>query len=44
VEDDDTSETLHERIKAVERKLYPATVLKVLSELATTGEKRTGGR
>lgn len=26
VEDDDTAESLHERIKAVERRLYPATI------------------
>ncbi len=31
---DDTVETLHERIKAVERRLYPATVLRVLDQLA----------
>jgi phosphoribosylglycinamide formyltransferase-1 len=30
---DDTEETLHERIKAVERVLYPATVAWVLGEL-----------
>jgi len=30
----DTKETLHERIKEVERRLYPATVLAVLGELA----------
>jgi phosphoribosylglycinamide formyltransferase-1 len=35
---DDTVATLHERIKRVERRLYPATVLKMLGELATTGE------
>jgi phosphoribosylglycinamide formyltransferase-1 len=34
----DTEESLHERIKAVERVLYPATVLRVLDELgARTG-------
>ena len=31
---DDTVETLHERIKEVERRLYPATVRQVLAELA----------
>lgn len=35
--DDDTVETLHERIKEVERRLYPDTVLKMLGELATSG-------
>ena len=34
----DTEESLHERIKAVERVLYPATVAWALSEL------RRGGR
>jgi phosphoribosylglycinamide formyltransferase-1 len=38
VADDDTIETLHERIKQVERRLYPATVLKMLGELARTGD------
>jgi len=33
VRPDDTTESLHERIKAVERRLYPATVLRVLAEL-----------
>lgn len=31
--DGDTAEVLHERIKAVERRLYPATVRRVLEEL-----------
>ena len=31
VRSDDTVETLHERIKAVERRLYPATIQEVLS-------------
>jgi phosphoribosylglycinamide formyltransferase-1 len=31
---EDTVESLHERIKVVERRLYPATVLTVLGELA----------
>ena len=30
VHDDDTVETLHERIKAVERKLYPKTLNQIL--------------
>jgi phosphoribosylglycinamide formyltransferase-1 len=30
----DTAESLHERIKAVERRLYPATIKRVLVELA----------
>jgi phosphoribosylglycinamide formyltransferase 1 len=38
VEDGDTVETLHERIKAVERRLYPETVLRVLGELAAVGK------
>ena len=29
----DTVETLHERIKAVERRLYPATVKKMIDDL-----------
>jgi phosphoribosylglycinamide formyltransferase-1 len=33
---DDTAETLHERIKEVERRLYPATVLAMLDQLATS--------
>jgi phosphoribosylglycinamide formyltransferase 1 len=40
VEDDDTVESLHERIKEVERRLYPDTVLKMLGDLATS----EGGR
>ena len=32
--DDDTVESLHERIKAVERRLYPETVLRMLGQLA----------
>jgi phosphoribosylglycinamide formyltransferase 1 len=31
--EDDTEELLHERIKAVERRLYPATVRKVIADL-----------
>lgn len=30
--DDDTADTLHERIKAVERRLYPATIRAVLAK------------
>jgi phosphoribosylglycinamide formyltransferase 1 len=37
VSPDDTVETLHERIKQVERTLYPATVLRALDELTATG-------
>ncbi|MDZ7674317.1 MAG: phosphoribosylglycinamide formyltransferase [Acidimicrobiales bacterium] len=32
VHDDDTADTLHERIKAVERRLYPATIRAVLDD------------
>jgi phosphoribosylglycinamide formyltransferase 1 len=37
VSPDDTVETLHERIKQVERTLYPATVLRAINELTATG-------
>ncbi len=42
----DTTETLHERIKEVERRLYPATVLAVLEELAggPAGQDPEAGR
>ena len=30
VRDDDTEESLHERIKAVERRLFPDTILSIL--------------
>lgn len=33
VHEGDTSETLHERIKTVERRLYPATVRRVIAQL-----------
>jgi len=33
VEPDDTEDTLHERIKTVERRLYPATIRRFLDEL-----------
>jgi phosphoribosylglycinamide formyltransferase-1 len=31
----DTADSLHERIKQVERRLYPATIRRILSEIAT---------
>jgi phosphoribosylglycinamide formyltransferase-1 len=34
VHDDDTEESLHERIKQVERRLYPATIRRYLDQLA----------
>ncbi len=34
VRPDDTVESLHERIKEVERRLYPSTIHQVLAELA----------
>jgi phosphoribosylglycinamide formyltransferase-1 len=37
----DTADSLHERIKAVERRLYPATVKRVLDELAAGGSAAT---
>jgi phosphoribosylglycinamide formyltransferase-1 len=37
----DTEETLHERIKEVERRLYPATVRRVLDELAAAKGDRS---
>jgi phosphoribosylglycinamide formyltransferase-1 len=37
VRPDDTAASLHERIKEVERQLYPATVLAAVDELAATG-------
>ena len=33
----DSAQTLHERIKTVERRLYPETIERALDELATTG-------
>jgi len=33
IEDDDTASSLHERIKAVERVLYPATIAAALRAL-----------
>ncbi len=41
--EDDTVATLHERIKAVERRLYPDTLLDVLGRLATAGGPAQGG-
>ena len=38
----DTEETLHERIKEVERRLYPAAIRKVMTELDEGRE--AGGR
>ena len=29
---DDTEDTLHERIKVVERRLYPATIRQIIEE------------
>ena len=37
----DTADSLHERIKAVERRLYPATIKRVLDELAAGGSAAT---
>ncbi|HVC13520.1 MAG TPA: phosphoribosylglycinamide formyltransferase [Acidimicrobiales bacterium] len=37
VQPGDTEATLHERIKRVERRLYPATILRVLGELEAAG-------
>ncbi len=37
VSDDDTEATLHERIKAVERRLYPDVVARIVRERATQG-------
>ncbi len=34
---DDTVESLHERIKAVERRLYPATIQRAVAELGARG-------
>ena len=38
VHDDDTEATLHERIKQVERKLYPATIRRYAREIQTDPE------
>jgi phosphoribosylglycinamide formyltransferase 1 len=39
----DTVETLHERIKEVERRLYPATVKKMIDDLDGVAAGRTNG-
>ena len=44
VEPDDTEETLHERIKTVERRLYPATIRRFLDGLGELGEKERQDR
>jgi phosphoribosylglycinamide formyltransferase-1 len=44
VEDDDTEESLHERIKTVERELYPATIKAYLAEIGSSAEKRNVAR
>jgi phosphoribosylglycinamide formyltransferase-1 len=43
VDPGDTVSTLHERIKQVERRLYPATVKAVLAEMARTGAAAADG-
>ena len=40
VEPDDTVDTLHERIKTVERRLYPATIAHYAAYLATTTKEQ----
>jgi phosphoribosylglycinamide formyltransferase-1 len=42
VHDDDTEDTLHERIKQVERQLYPQTIRAYLAQLAAAGELGAG--
>lgn len=42
VEEADTEASLHERIKAVERRLYPATIHRFLESVQADG-RRTGG-
>jgi phosphoribosylglycinamide formyltransferase-1 len=39
---DDTIETLHERIKTVERRLYPATILRYAADLSRPNEPQEG--
>lgn len=39
----DNEHTLHERIKAVERRLYPLTIQNFLSRLSSEGRPSTGG-
>jgi phosphoribosylglycinamide formyltransferase 1 len=40
----DTEETLHERIKEVERRLYPDAIRKVITELEESNELREAAR
>jgi folate-dependent phosphoribosylglycinamide formyltransferase PurN len=40
----DTEEILHERIKEVERRLYPAAIRKVITELEESNELREAAR
>jgi phosphoribosylglycinamide formyltransferase 1 len=40
VAEDDTEATLHERIKEVERRLYPATIRRVMADLAELAVER----
>ncbi len=44
VRPDDTEETLHERIKVVERRLYPEAIARFVDDLATADERGTGSR
>ncbi|MCU1370898.1 MAG: phosphoribosylglycinamide formyltransferase, formyltetrahydrofolate-dependent [Ilumatobacteraceae bacterium] len=41
--DDDTESSLHERIKAVERALYPATLLRLISTIESESESESEG-
>jgi len=43
IEAGDTEERLHERIKAVERRLYPETIRRVIAQIEETGAIATGG-
>ncbi len=43
VEPDDSEETLHERIKIVERRLYPETIRQFLQEIQRLQETQRGG-
>ena len=40
VRGDDTAASLHERIKEVERRLYPATIRKVIAAGVSPGERQ----
>jgi folate-dependent phosphoribosylglycinamide formyltransferase PurN len=40
VRSDDTAASLHERIKEVERRLYPATIRKVIAAGVGPGERQ----